>query len=317
MRILVHQKLEWMRKVVESNPENDRLYRGLIEKNEVHWKKLNSEDILSWLHNFENEHEVHCALVLADNILYYNLNDIHYLYKYILTNKVRIMLINEKLHSGLPSDLDYWFEKYLREHCIFLGFGRAGKSAGSMVYVFRQSHKIPGLTYYDLGQFLLKPGDLKSIERIFLIDDFLGSGKQALTEWRRKADEEDETSNNLESIKKNNPHINFNYLALVGCEVGKKNLESTLPIKVILGEELDDRFKCFSTNSVIFKDNKIRQEAKKVMEEKGRMLYSFPLGFDNMELAIVFNHNTPDNTLPVIWKNPANGCWFPLFERFE
>jgi len=311
---LAHQPLDWIRKVVESDPENERLFRTLIEKNDVHWRRLSREEILCWLHNFE-AHEVRCALVLADNILYYSLNDIRYLFRYILTNKVKILLLNEVV-SSLPPDLENWFENYLRERCVFVGFGRAGKSCGSMVTIFKQSHKIHGLKYYDLGEFLLKP-ELNNIERIFLIDDFLGSGNQALTEWRRKVDAKDEKSNSLEKIKNENPNLIINYLALVGCDVGIKTLESSSPIKVIVGEELDDRFKCFSSNSVIFKDTRLRKKAKKIMEEKGRILYKFPLGYGDLELAVAFNHNTPNNTLPVIWKSPDDGCWFPLFERFE
>lgn len=314
---LNNRQVDWIRKIVESNSENDRLFKTLVEKNQVHWKRRSPDEILRWLHNFSNENEVHCALVLADNILYYNLDDIRSLYRYILTNKVKIMLINEKFKSILPVSLDSWFADYLRDRCLFVSFGRASKSAPSMGHFFKQSHNIEGLKYRDLCQFLLQPGDLKDIEKVFLIDDFLGSGKQASVEWNRRVDDQNVDSNSLEKVKRNNPHVEFIYLALVGCEVGRRKIEMSLPIKVVVGEELDERFKCFSNISVVFKDPNLRTEARKVMEEKGKILYEFPLGFDNMELAVAFDHNTPDNSLPVIWKNPDDGSWYPLFERFE
>ncbi len=303
--------------MVESNPDNYQLFNTLIEKNEVHWKRLSPEQILCWLHNFSNEEEIHCALVLADNILYYNLDDIRTLYRYILTNKVKIHLINEKFQPNTLSNIDGWFVDYLQNKCIFVSFGRAGKSAASMSYIFEQSHEIEGLRYMDLNQFLIKPGDLAQVEKVFLIDDFIGSGKQASTEWKKKENEKDPESKSLSDIKGSNRQIDFIYLALAGYHEGRKAIEATMPVKVILGQELDDRFKCFSNNSVVFKDADLRATAKKIMEEKGRVLYKFPLGFDNMELAVAFEHNTPNNSLPVIWKKPKDGSWFPLFERYE
>jgi hypothetical protein len=94
---------------------------------------------------------------------------------------------------------------------------------------------------------------------------------------------------------------------------GKKEIEENTPIKVILGEELDETFKCFSEVSTIYINPDERARAKEIMTAKGRMLYKFPLGYDNLELAIAFRHNTPNNSLPVIWKK-AKG-WYPLFER--
>jgi hypothetical protein len=310
--------MDWIKKVVQSKAQNDQLFRALVEKNRLHWKRFStSEEILKWLHNFSNELEIHCALVLADNILYYNLEEVRYLFRFVLTNKVKIMIMNEKFHEEAPKNPENWFAEYLRTKCLFVSFGRAGKSASSMNYFFQQSHDIDGLTYLELCQFLLQPRDLSKVEKIFLIDDFLGSGKQAMNEWGKKADENDPNSKSLKDVQQHNAHLEFIYLALVGCDVGKKAIEQNLPVKVILGEELDDRFRCFSVTSTVFRDPNLRSDARRIMEEKGRMLYNPPLGYDNMELAVAFNHNTPNNSLPVIWKRTPDGSWYPLFERFE
>jgi len=41
------------------------------------------------------------------------------------------------------------------------------------------------------------------------------------------------------------------------------------------------------------------------------------LGFDDSQLLIGFHHNTPDNTLPIIWfDEPGQASWKPIFRRY-
>ncbi|MGI4830438.1 MAG: phosphoribosyltransferase-like protein [Janthinobacterium lividum] len=56
-----------------------------------------------------------------------------------------------------------------------------------------------------------------------------------------------------------------------------------------------------------------RMIARRVAESYGRLLFWPPLGHGNCELLLGFNHNIPDNTLPVIWSKEAQ--WKPIFER--
>ena len=43
----------------------------------------------------------------------------------------------------------------------------------------------------------------------------------------------------------------------------------------------------------------------------------FPGGWDNNQLLLGFQHNTPDNTLPIMWaEGDANCPWTPAFKRY-
>jgi hypothetical protein len=53
------------------------------------------------------------------------------------------------------------------------------------------------------------------------------------------------------------------------------------------------------------------------MKRAGKILYKYPLGYENDQAAVAFHHNTPNNSLPVIWKKMTDGSWYPLFERIE
>ena len=41
------------------------------------------------------------------------------------------------------------------------------------------------------------------------------------------------------------------------------------------------------------------------------------LGFKDCQLLLGFNHNTPDNTLPIFWYDEKNYNWYPIFKRYK
>ena len=43
--------------------------------------------------------------------------------------------------------------------------------------------------------------------------------------------------------------------------------------------------------------------------------YSDRHGFGELALAFAFHSNTPDNSIPAIWKEVHNPSWKPLFPR--
>jgi len=305
--------MEYIKKIIQSDPKKGKIFNLIMEKDRQYWRNfLGPDEIFKWLHNFSNENEIYLALVLANNILYYTLDQIRYLWTIILMNRVKLLLLNEMFRDEALPDITEWFPEYLRKKCIFVGYGKAGKSGQNMVYSFKQSHNIKNLRYMELFEFLHSSEDFSTKERVFLLDDFMGSGNQAKTAWYSKIE-----GKSFNDVSEEDPHLKFIYLALVGFREGKKIIEENTPMKVILGEELDERFKCFSDVSMIYENHNERIEARRVMEEKGRMLYKYPLGYDNMELAVAFCHNTPNNSLPVIWKRMPDKGWSPLFERFE
>ena len=305
--------MEYIKKIIQSDPKKGKIFNLIMDKDRQCWRKfLGPDEIFKWLRNFSNEDEIYLALVLANNILYYNLDEVRSLWRIILMNRVKLFLLDEIFRDMELPDIEKWFPEYLREKCIFVGYGKAGKSGQSMVYPFQQSHKVKNLKYMELFEFLHTSEDFSTKEGVFLLDDFVGSGNQAKTTWYNKIN-----GKSFNDVSEENPHLKFIYLALIGFKEGKRIIEENTPMKVILGEELDERFKCFSDVSVIYENPNERIEAKRVMEEKGRMLYEYPLGYDTMELAVAFHHNTPNNSLPVIWKRRDDGSWYPLFERFE
>ena len=85
--------------------------------------------------------------------------------------------------------------------------------------------------------------------------------------------------------------------------------------------ELDSTFKCFDERARYFADHPADIEkafAEGMSREYGLALVpSHPLGYDDCQLLIAFHHNTPDNTLPIIWYDEPSGVpWTPVFRRY-
>lgn len=306
--------IEYIKKIIATDTEKKgRIFTQIMEKDRLYWRKFGTPDkIFEWLANFSGKKEIYLALVLANNTIYHPLEEVRSLWRRILMNRAKSTLLNQIFGDGQPPNIAQWFEEYLRERCVFVGFGKAAKSGQAVVYGFKQSHGLENLTYMELFELLHNSKKLAQKDAVFLLDDFVGSGNQATGSWFDKIG-----GRCFDDLHKENPHLKFFYLVLAGLKDGKKTVEDNTPMRVILGEELDETFKCFSDSSVIYTDPRERKEARDVMQKKGKMLHKYPLGYDDGQLALAFYHNTPDNTLPVIWKRMDDGTWCPLFERFE
>lgn len=105
-------------------------------------------------------------------------------------------------------------------------------------------------------------------------------------------------------------------------EDGLKKVEESSCFKGIIPcKRLSEEYKAFSPNSQIFPNQETRERLKEMCEKYGRQLYpEHPLGYDNSQALIVLPHNTPNNTLPVIWAGDKNEkepgvIWHSLWKR--
>ncbi len=306
---------EYLKKMIMADEKTNLLFNRVMEKNKIIWKRFEGPDeILKWLTNFEVK-DIYLALTLAYNVLYITQDELRSSWKGLVTNRLKQLICDEKFSTQTAPERDTSFLNYLNKKCIFVGFGDDGSSGTAMIYELRKSlspRTRKNLEFVSLFRLLhSKVIDFSKIEKIILIDDFIGSGNQAKETW-----EKDYEGKSLKMLKEKNPQLDFIYLAPVGCLQGQEFINNTLKINVIVYSPLDKRFQCFSKISNIYTDPEERKKAKNIMESKGKSLNSSPLGFGNLALAVVFAHNTPNDSLPVIWAHKEDGSWYPLFERF-
>jgi len=211
---------EHIKNIILSDEKLKQIFSSIMEKDLHYWKKFGSpDDIYKWLNNFLNKNEVYLALILADNILYYNIDEVRYLWRLILTNRVKRGLFDKifgDTYLGKAEETRRQFTAFIKNKCVFVGFGEMHKSGPHMIYPFQQavSNVIEkkDICFIEYSKFLSSKIALSKKQVIFLLDDFIGTGNQAVKEWKTRI----MVSDNY----RRNKHIKFFYLALTGFQAG-------------------------------------------------------------------------------------------------
>jgi class 3 adenylate cyclase len=250
------------------------------------WAKAREKDIVRWLENFKPEHR-ELALQLLRGVRVCSASDYHQWCR--------------ALHSYLPLEI-----RQNAANTRYVGLGLPSESGSLVSFYYRAANGIAVEQFVDLNQAVdsafLTTHDVQTL--IFL-DDFIGSGNQAIEFWQS-------LSLRLGEIT---DAINFFYSAFIGYRDGKENIEDNTKFKVNVVRQLDESDKAFGVGSKVFVEY-AREIAKGIFREYGGRLFPrHPLGYRDGQLLITFEHNTPNNTLPVLWSEEDN--WFPLFTRYD
>ena len=296
--------------------------------NETVWERRAEEPaIADWLDNFAPSNPVapdertH-ALFLLSNFMYFGSRQIRGLlralyrdlYRYPITEAIR-KANQDTLDSNVIEPL---FKAQLQE-TRFLGVGNPSESGSHLLYYFRQENSLPKGLFIHTHQVFSRPGggalQLRdpTVTRYIFIDDFCGSGKQG-TEYSRDL---------VEDIRRLNPDAFVGYYVLFATAQGISKVRDETVFNVAAAiYELDSSFRCFSAQSRYFRtalpdiDQAFCEQMCRGYGE--RMVdAAHALGFEDSQLLIGFHHNTPDNTLPIIWfDEPGRVPWKPIFHRY-
>jgi hypothetical protein len=197
----------------------------------------------------------------------------------------------------------------------FLAVGNPSESGQHLLYYFRQENHLPSRLFPNQFELPGFPGssplhDAKSVDHYYFIDDICGSGQQI----------EEFSKNVIETVSAAHPKAKITYCPIFATSDGlqyTRGHTAFSDIRCLM--ELDDSFRCFSATSRFYEDANERAQAERLCFHYGRILQArHPLGYKDGQLAIGFNHNTPDNSLPIFWaENPAAlPAWSPVFRRY-
>ncbi|WP_151779139.1 phosphoribosyltransferase-like protein [Acinetobacter bereziniae] len=207
----------------------------------------------------------------------------------------------------------------------FISVGNPAESGAHLLYIFRQVNDLKKFLFRDLYHAFNAESDENgkikwiardiNIKRYVFFDDFVGGGTQ-ITGYLKDT---------LANIKENNPDIQISFISIFSTTQGLEvlNHPNVFDGNAVCLFELDESFKSCTSGARYFK--KVEwfnmENFKKIIEHYGSPLYSNPFGHSDCELLIGFSHNTPNNTLPVFWKDgyipEMSNSWFPIFKRFE
>ncbi len=311
----------------------ESLRESLIYKiktlNETVWERRATEPAIEeWLANFADSHppdlnEREHALFLLSNFMYFGSRQIRELLKALFRDIYRYPIVETiRRSNGDTIDsqiIDPLFKAELAR-TRFLGVGNPAESGCHLLYYFRQENGLPKTQFIHTHEIFSRvPGRPQrqlrdaTVKRYIFLDDFCGSGKQG-TEYSRDI---------VEEIKQLNPDAFVAYYVLFATTQGISKIKNETAFDAAKAiYELDSTFKCFSTDSRYFRappSGVDRGFCEGMCRKYGATMVGAPhvLGFDDSQLLIGFHHNTPDNTLPIIWFNEPSGVpWKPMFRRY-
>ncbi len=295
--------------------------------NSTVWEnRVQGPKIMEWLNNFDNDNEKKYALYLLSRLMYFSSSSIRNLLKALYRDLYRYPIIEQirKDNNNTldPNIIESSFKEELKA-TRFLGVGNPSESGVHLLYYFRQENKIPKdlfintddvVEYDEKGNYKLRDS-YKDVKHYVFIDDLCGSGTQA-------------TSNDS-NVKRCVQHLRdiakgaeISYYMIFGMSKGIKVIrDSGLYNQANAVIELDKSYQCFSDQSRFFNDNEYkREEAQDIAYKHGYKLlqnHNHSLGFGNCQLLLSMHHNTPDNTLPIIWYDEDNSIWKPIFKRYN
>jgi hypothetical protein len=304
--------------------------RKLKLLSETIWeKKVSKSKIDKWLDNFM-EDEKSDALYLLTQFIYFSEFSVEKLLESLYRDLFKYNLISEirkRNNDTLDACLINNEFKRMRAKSRFVSLGNPSESSSALMYLMRTVNKLPKGLFVSESDILNIEED---IENFIYIDDLCGSGSQAIS-YSEKF---------LNKIKEKFPDAKIWYLMLISTRHGKARIIKESDFNYVDSIfELDDSYKCFSENSRIFSnaDETVdRVNIKQFSGTYGKKLMSSIIkdidpqispenldyaaesckhGYGNGQLLLGFHHNTPDNSLPIIWYNENHENWKPIFKR--
>lgn len=299
-----------------------------------------------WLSNFETDQEKEYALYLLSKLMFFNSSNIRHLLKSLYRDLFRYPIIEEiRKSNGNTLDEKIIEDLYRKElnNTRFLGVGNPSESGVHLLYYFRQENRIPKDLFVNTDDLIIyekdKDGNIqpelrekyKDVKHFVFIDDLCGSGDQATNDSSNVK----RCVNNLRGFAKK---AKVSYLMLFGMTKGIKVVrDSKLYNDVRAVVELDESYKCFSDQSRYFNDCIHNKDiARDIAYKYGYQIWDkylslmgydtcsrnmiaseHALGYKKSQLLISMHHNTPDNTLPIIWFDEEESVWKPIFKRYN
>lgn len=267
---------------------------------------VTTDKVRAWLEQFGGPREQRLMFKLLQGVTFYTQSAL----------RGKMKEVHEIVRQGLSRNLgkDKKLTKYSE---ILVGYLDGPDKSGAKfarlyadvaeVYVHRVVEKS------DIVRQLEKDAD---IQVLVFVDDFVGTGNSANGYLR-------DLCNQLEPVlAERNQSLKIVFTSVVAYSQGWATVQQTvksLPLEVTIHacEMLDESYSCFSESSRIFTDPVEREEAKELALNFGRKLEkNTPCGFGGLELAVVFEDNCPNNTLPILRaESGGKNAWRPLFRR--
>ena len=309
----------------------DELYANIKVFNEHVWEDRASRSAIDqWLNNFTGEYtneevEKAHALYLLSKFLYFGKTEIHELLRSMFQDLIRHPLsVNARASLCSKNDFDAVHDKVVSEieSTRFLGLGNPAESGTHILYHFRHINNLPVRNFITSSELFVGGSNDQNptwidpkITRLVFIDDFCGTGNQAINTGRNQV------PFMREIAARDKISLEIWYLTLFATTTGIQALKTCgIFDRVETVSELDNTYRIFDVDSQVYADpdNSLeKDQAEAIAKYYGEKLsMTNPLGFGNSQLLLGFHHNIPNNTIPIMWQDRPEIPWRPIFRRF-
>ncbi len=244
---------------------------------------ISNEAIQSWLLQFDEEDRSAVVTLLSG-------------FRYYSSKKVSAMA--KGLYQSLKACMGA-----TNHNVWFVPVGYVAKSGSIIAYYFRTQNNLPQDRFVaasDLASLVTKED-----EKIVFLDDYVGSGHQAIQVWK-------EAVSALPSLAGKR----CAYAVLVGFATGLETIRESTGLEAVALETLTGKARPFSPEGALFKTESERTAAMRIAQKYGKRLYpNHPLGYAESQGLLGFFYSTPNNTLPIFWS--TQGGWKPLLAHGE
>jgi hypothetical protein len=303
----------------------DGLRQTIKTLNSEVWEhRVKGPDVDAWLSGFTGgDDETLHALFLLSQMTYFGDREIREALRAIFRDLYRYPIVESIRRDNGDTTDEQVIERLVWDELTrtrFLGVGNPSESGTHLLYYFRQENRLPADVFIHTHQIFARvattvPGPPaqqlrdRNIRRYVFLDDLCGSGTQAI-EYSRDL---------VEAAKAFDATLHFSYHPIIGSRTGLDYVRANSAFDVVEAVfEIDETFQCFGQASRHFADPPLeisKDTARAIAESYGRRLEpAIPLGYADNQLLLAFHHNTPDNTLPIMWSD-TNG-WSPVFRRY-
>lgn len=242
-------------------------------------QQLNNLD--TWLSNFESPEERRVALNVLSKIKYYTLYD-----------------LQESIFKCFKSYCTYrncQISK-IKNNTVITSVGNSSSSSSLMLKTAKNILGTEGNPMIKSNNEILPAKQ----ENLIILDDFIGLGDAFLKDYSAKK-------------KTFEKYTNISFIIPVVYHIGLKKIQETFPdVKIFSGIVLNED--CVYSNQLSKKEIEVidRILDRNFASETTQTKYSAKEHI----LNVIFEHNIPNNSLPIYWSKSNVKIWNPLFPRF-
>lgn len=217
------------------------------------------------------------------------------------TSEIRAAL--EIAHTKLLRKISEKGTPLKGDNTLFAAIGSSAKSGSLIAYHYRVTADIAEDNFVSSDE--EDNLNLTKIDNIVLVDDVIGSGRTIAKEVKRVGEE-------VYSLSRSR---NIFVLTVAGYSDGIKHVLDETGATVVTALEYNTNDTVANLDGVFYSGMPVseRNVALEKIKRYCRNISTSSLGYTDLGGLLVFDHNTPNTTLPIIWSSSKG--WQPLFPR--